>query len=136
MEIIAKLLNVEIIKLRSWFRVNGKMDFEINGSGKGDYITYKCDEVEKLFERTLNNGYKDTKFEQLYIPFHNLINMLDNDFVEIISDGKKHREFLSVVNECRKKLKTNNFKCKICNDTKIVSVINGFMHKNCECVYK
>ena len=52
----------EIEKLRSWFRMNGQMDFEINGKGKGEFITYKCADIEEIFDKTLS------KFKKLTIP--------------------------------------------------------------------
>lgn len=43
-----------ILKLRSWFRMNGQMDFEINGEGKGEFITYKCQDIENIFKEIIN----------------------------------------------------------------------------------
>lgn len=41
------------------------MDFEINGKGKGEFITYKCADIEELFDKALS------KFKKL--PIHSVV---------------------------------------------------------------
>ena len=58
-----------IIELRSWFRTNGLMDFELFGNKipkdeHGKYITYTCKDVEEQFKIALD------KFKKL--PIHNV----------------------------------------------------------------
>lgn len=55
----------EIEKLRSWFRMNGQMDFEINSKGKGEFITYKCADIEELFDKVLSKFKKS--------PIHSVV---------------------------------------------------------------
>ena len=45
-----------IKKIRHWFRTHGKMDFEITGKGKGKFITYKCSDIDKLFEKYIKDS--------------------------------------------------------------------------------
>lgn len=49
-------------KLEKWFRVNGKMDYQINPQSKtqGKYITYKCKDIDDIF-KTLKASNDESK---------------------------------------------------------------------------
>jgi len=82
------MIKNKILELRSWFRINGKMDFEQSGKKEdnGKFITYKCADIEAVFTSALaNDNEYDDKRKQLvtFLRKQNklrYIQIYENDF--------------------------------------------------------